>query len=103
MSEWSHLANAAHIDRVIESAIAYPEVWDAAWEAARASAWSAAAVRVAAWDAIVALIAYDDAAKYLAMHSDQLKTWAMLSENPASILLIPAVLAHERISELELA
>ena len=128
MSEWSHLPNAAHIDRVIESSNSYPEIWSAAWDAAWDAAWGAAwgaarnaarnAVCDAAWDAvysaarskaynsacnaILAFIAYDDAADYLAMPSDQLKIWAILSENPAAILLIPAVIAYERISELEL-
>ena len=128
MSEWSHLPNAAHIDRVIESSNSYPEIWsaarDAAWDAARDAAWDAArdvvwdaardatryaaynaawdAAWYAAWEAALAFIAYDDAANYLAMPSDQLKVWATLSENPAAILLIPAVIAYERISELEL-
>ena len=151
MSAWSHLPNAAHIDRVIESASAYPEVWhaaldaalalnaardaalDAAWGTPWGAPWSAAlgaalnavldaardaardAALNAAWgaswgaswgtalgaalDAVLALIAYDDAAKYLAMSSDELKAWAVLSKNPAAILLIPAVIAYERISE----
>ena len=123
MSKWSHLPNAAHIDRVIESSNSYPEIWSAA----RDAAWSAArdvvrdvvrdavrdaasvpertvrdAARSAARSAALAFIAYDDAADYLAMPSDQLKIWAILSENPAAILLIPAVIAYERISELEL-
>ena len=115
MSEWSHLPNAAHIDRVIESSNSYPEIWSAAWSAvrsavrdaarsaARDAAWLALpAARDAAWSAALAFIAYDDAADYLAMPSDQLKVWATLSENPAAILLIPAVIAYERISELEL-
>ena len=123
MSEWSHLPNAAHIDRVIESSNSYPEIWSAAWSAvrsavrdaarsaARSAAYNAArdaawlalpAARDAAWSAALAFIAYDDAADYLAMPSDQLKVWATLSENPAAILLIPAVIAYERISELEL-
>ena len=124
MSEWSHLPNAAHIDRVIESQNSYPEVWggayasarggacNAAYDAARDAAWYAArdaardAAQGAAWyaarDAALAFIAYDDAANYLSMPSDQLKVWATLSENPAAILLIPAVIAYERISELEL-
>ena len=128
MSEWSHLPNAAHIDRVIEYSNSYPEIWSAARDAARDAvryaaynaAWYAAwyavryavryaaytAARDAAWyaarDAALAFIAYDDAANYLAMPSDQLKIWAILSENPTAILLIPAVIAYERISELEL-
>jgi len=128
MSEWSHLPNAAHIDRVIESSNSYPEVWnvaydsaytaaryaahaaayDSAWSAAQASARSAAwgaardVARGAFWGAVLAFIAYDDAANYLDMTSDQLKVWAILSDDPASILLLPVVIAHERISELEL-
>ena len=105
MSAWSHLPNAAHIDRVIESSNSYPEVWnvayDSAWDAAYDSAYTAA--RNAAWNAVLAFIAYDDAANYLAMPSDQLKAWAILSENPAAILLLPVVIAYERISEWELA
>ena len=52
---------------------------------------------------LIALLAYDDSAKYLGMTPDQLKMWAILSEEPAAILLLlPAVIAFERISELEL-
>jgi len=36
------------------------------------------------------------------MTSDQLRVWAILSEKPAAILLLPAVTAFEKISELEL-
>ena len=93
--------------------------WGAAWGAARSAAWGAArsaargaardaawnaargAARDAAWNAITALIAYDDASKYLEMASDQLRFWSILSEDPAAILLLPAVIAFERISELE--
>jgi hypothetical protein len=32
MSEWSHLTNAVHIDRVLTSFRANPEIWDAAYE-----------------------------------------------------------------------
>jgi hypothetical protein len=35
MNAWDHLPNAAHIDRVIASATAYPELW----EQVRALAW----------------------------------------------------------------
>jgi hypothetical protein len=77
--------------------------WDAAWNAARN------ACRGAGWGApwhsargaIIALIAYDDCAHYLDMPSEQLRMWAILSENPAAILLLPAVIAFERIAELE--
>jgi hypothetical protein len=51
MTAWSHLPNAAHIDRIIADLQARPEVWDAAWSAASDAAWSAAwaAARDAAW------------------------------------------------------
>jgi hypothetical protein len=105
MSAWSHLPNAAHIDRVIESSNSYPEVWNVAYDSARNAAYDSAytAARNAAWNAVLAFIAYDDAANYLAMPSDQLKAWAILSKNPAAILLLPVVIAYERISEWELA
>jgi hypothetical protein len=35
------------------------------------------------------------------MSSEQLRAWALLSENPAAVLLLPAVAAFERIAELE--
>jgi hypothetical protein len=121
MSAWSHLPNAHHIDRVLESAKSHPEIWDAAWNAAwsaaRDAAWSAAwdaardaalnAAWSAAWDAAAArgataaLIAYDDASKYIEMPSDHLRVWSILSEDPAAVLLLPAVIAFERINELE--
>jgi hypothetical protein len=135
MSAWSHLPNAHHIDRVLESAKSHPEIWAAAWDAARYAtmnaardaawnaamdaardaAWNAAmdaamyaargAARGAAWnaadDATVALITYDDASKYLEMPGDHLRIWAILSEDPAAVLLLPAVVAFERINELE--
>ena len=132
MNAWSHLPNAAHIDRVVKSVKSHPEVWSATWDAipivdaargaagdatrnsargaARGAAWDAAWSRRAwgaawAWaagDTILALVAYDDAAKYLDMPSDQLRVWAILSEEPAAVLLLPAVIAYEKIDELEL-
>ena len=62
---WAHLPNATHIDRVLASLAATPELWgaawgaawdaarDAAWDAARDAAWGAArdAARDAAWGA----------------------------------------------------
>ena len=126
MSEWSHLPNAAHIDRVIASAHTYPKAWNVGWSVARRiafdttwhkvwnagrdNAWLEALDKVpavglrmnAARTSILALVAYDDAAKYLSMPSDQLKTWALLSGEPAAILLFPAVTAFEKISKLDL-
>jgi len=73
MTDWSHLPNAAHIDRILDSLKANPNIWadawnvtdnaarytawntawNAAWEAARNTAWNAAweAARNAAWEA----------------------------------------------------
>ena len=107
MSEWSHLPNAAHIDRVITSLKSHPHIWYAAWDEAWGAARGAArdavldATRGAAREVILALVAYDNSAKYLNMTVDQLNMWAILSEDPAAILLLPAVIALERISELE--
>jgi hypothetical protein len=136
MNAWSHLPNACHIDRILESVKSHPEIWSASWnaswnatmaayDAARDAAWVAAARSAArdatrdaamdaamyaardaamnaAWAATAALIVYDDASKYLEMSSDQLRVWAILSEDPAAVLLLPAVIAFERIRELEL-
>jgi hypothetical protein len=55
------------------------------------------AVNAAASAAILALVAYDDCAHLLDMPSEQLRTWATLSEQPAAALLLPAVIARERI------
>jgi hypothetical protein len=136
MSAWSHLTNAAHIDEVLESVQAHPDIWlaattaprTAARNAAMAAAWNAAwnaarnAPRDAAWDAtwdttdpaaamnairrdadkdaILALVAYDDCEHFLEMSSDQLRIWIALSEHPAAILLLPAVIAFEQIKKL---
>jgi hypothetical protein len=78
---------------------AWDAAWDAAWGATLDATWDA--TRDAAWNAIIALIAYDDASKYLDMPVEQLRVWAIISETPAAILLIPAVVAFERINESE--
>ena len=101
--------------------------WDMAWDAtqqaaqdasrdtARDAAWDAAldaasgAGRGVAWhttqraarDAIAALVAYDHASKYFGMPSDQVRLWATLSEEPAAILMLPAVVLRERIEQVE--
>jgi hypothetical protein len=132
MNAWDHLPNASHIDWVLASVKQHPEIWDATWGAARhavydavydatyipamchaaqyaarRAAWNATYVAVAAYaaarSATLALIAYDDCAHLLEMSSEQLKTWAVLSEQPAAMLLLPAVIAREQIRELEQA
>ncbi len=121
MNAWDHLPNAKHIDWVIDSVKQHPEVWaavrDAAWNTAWYAAWEVAkdagrgaarnaawyATRDAGWDVILALVAYDDCAHLLDMSGEQLKTWATLSEQPAAVLLLSAVIAREQIRELEQA
>jgi hypothetical protein len=134
MSEWSHLPNAARIDRILASAKANPKIWSDAWHSTRKAgsdvAWNAAynaayysscdiannsdykpAYEVAAvldelgtyytaFYAITALFAYDDAAKYLDLPLDQLKMLYALSEDPAALLLQPAVMAFSMEKEL---
>jgi hypothetical protein len=97
---WDAARNAA---RAAARDAARDAAWDAARDAARDAAWDAArdATYNAARDSILALIAYDDAAKYLEMSSDQVKIWAELSEEPAAVLLLPAVIAFEKIKETE--
>ena len=110
-SDWSgDRARAAASDA--ERTAARTAAWDAARDAERTAARTAARdeVRYAAWDAasaaargaISALIAYDNSAKFLDMTSNELKMWGALSEDPAAILMLPAVIAFEKISELEL-
>jgi hypothetical protein len=86
-------------------------VWggdDKAWLLAHDVVWNVAKdaihdgrdkIRYAVNYSILALIAYDNAAKFLKMSSDQLKIWAPLSEEPAAILMLPAVIAFERINK----
>jgi hypothetical protein len=139
MSAWSHLPNAAHIDRVIASLKGHQEIWVASWRAshdavgdaawcaahyaardeAYDAAWDAAydaaqdavcdmtpyaarsAAFDAAYDAILALFAYDDCDQYLNMPSEELQAWTLMTEHSAAVLLLPAVIAFERIKKLE--
>jgi hypothetical protein len=122
---WSELPNAMHIDWVIQSVKDNPDEWNmarsTAWDRARDWAYDRACDRVrdraryrewyrarnktgdwsrdATWDVILALLAYDDSEKYLDMTYEELKVWATLSEDPASILLLPMVKAKELIEE----
>jgi hypothetical protein len=114
---WAHLPNATHIDRVLASLAATPELWDAAmdaaWDDARDAAWDAAwdDARDAAWDAargtardaardaaynaardaIAALIAWDDCGVFLDMPPDAVRLVAVSGHHPA-ILLLPAAI-----------
>ena len=123
MSEWSHLANAKHIDRIIAHVKANPAawnaaspsaawaaVWDAAWNAAWTADWDAAwyAAWGAAWDAaegekaegaILALVAWDRAGGLMDLPAEQVKVLALLGDQ-AAILLYPAIKVMETTQEL---
>ena len=104
LAAWNGARLAAwNAARLAASDAAWVAASDAASDAARLAASDAAWVAAsdAAWGPIAALIAFDDAGKYLDMPSDKLRVWAILSEDPAAVLLIPAVIAFERINELE--
>jgi hypothetical protein len=108
---WSEVSRARVLNHAAIIAAAPHAVWGD-----RAAAWypaqqAARAIRggpdkpepalVGAQNVILALIIYDECAHLLDMPSEQLKTWALLSEQPAAVLLLPAVIARERIRELE--
>ena len=65
---------------------AWDAAWDAAYTAARNAAW------VAAWNAIAALVAWDNCAHLLELTPDQLRVYSRLSDDPAAVLLLPAVI-----------
>lgn len=69
---------------------AWYAAWDAVWRVIRDETWSAA--RVAARGAIAPLIAWDYSSKYLEMTSDEL----CVLDDPASILLLPAVMVRQK-------
>ena len=117
-TKWAHLPNAAHIDRVIASAIAHPDHWNsrawgttewsAAWDAAwhdmniqhRQAAWAAGQkdARYPARDALLALVAYDDCAYMLDSDPGELAILAKFGD-PRAILLLPACKAFHSIKE----
>ena len=119
-TQWADLPNAAHIDRVLASAIANPDHWTAregegwavAWNAtrdllkeqgrypvwleSRAVAWNAA--QDAVWDAVLALIAYDDCAYMLDSAPGELAILAAFGD-PRAVLLLSACKAFHSIKE----
>jgi hypothetical protein len=107
-SAWySYFVAARDVARLATPDAAWVAARDEIFVAARGTAWVAVwtAGNGVAWDAIqgaiIALIAYDDCEQYLSMTSEELQVWARLSENPAAVLLLPAVVVFERIAELE--
>ena len=114
-NEWDHLPNAKHIDAILADVNANPERWKVAGPSARDVAWNAAwivawevgwevgwasaargAASAAARGAIVALVAWDESSKYLEMTVDELKVWYALSNDPAALLLLPAVMVMNK-------
>ena len=121
-SEWSHLPNAVHIDRVIASVKSHPEQWevtqlpmqqevwfktfvaetslgrDAVWRIAMDEAWREQQqfINQAAWDAVcvtlLCLVAYDDCAYMLDSEVGELKILATFGD-PKAILMLPACIA----------
>jgi hypothetical protein len=100
----------------------FDSVRDKAWHAIRAKEWSAAwnavqntvldatreqsnfllsHARVSAWFVLTALVAYDDCEWMLGISSEKLRVWSELTQNPAAILLLPAVVVFEEIEEKE--
>jgi len=130
---WSQLPNAKHIDEVIASDKAYPDIWaldvdvvqymkymshadrypypwliasemitmsnrEVLFDAVRKAPWQWIP---ATWCALLALVAYDHSSKYYLMDDpDKLLTWHALSDDPACLLLLPAVIARSKIQEL---
>ena len=61
-----------------------------------------AVFKTAAKDAVLSLVVYDHAAKYLDMTYDELLTWSHLNNDPAAILLLPALIVRELINEKQM-
>ena len=112
MSEWSHLPNAKHIDRILDSINSNPAKWRAALEGARGAALDAVrdaargaardAVWITAWgtprdaavDAILALTAWDECAYLLQEKPEHVLVLAGLGIESA-LLMLPACIAME--------
>ena len=118
-TQWAHLPNAAHIDRVIASLNSNFKLWTATgvawsvvedvaitaardllikqgrysvWVESRKAVWNA--VRESGRWAILALIAYDDCAYMLDSAPSELAILAALGDNRAIILLPACKVLH---------
>ena len=124
-TDWAHLPNAPHIDRVIASVKAHPDqwvggrgvAWNTEWDAGRSAEYNAAwlvareaaleAALEAAWwaaryfaqYAILALVAYDDCAYMLDSDPGELAILAAFGD-PRAVLLLPACKALQSIKEV---
>ena len=109
-----------NVDQVVNHFNEFPDFWyqerKHEWDEAQYEAWNQCAQlnyhrkyeevlnRVQSYSyfnnrtvsgALLALVTYDDAGKYLDLSSEKLKMIIGLSEHPAAILLLHAVLAFE--------
>jgi hypothetical protein len=120
-SYWSHLPNAAHIDRIIAAVTDNPGNWDLVWDRTWACAYDRALYRTLdrAWEAylvadrtlassgtrhgasgaILALFAWDDTGDYLKLSVESLRVLAELGDQQA-VLILPAVIAFARSKEI---
>jgi len=118
---WSHLPNAAHIDKILADVKANPNNWDMprltgrenikdnilfadaagwAWYMTQQTIYKLAYGRSyrIVFDAMLALITWDNISKYLDMPSSQVFEHLILDNKAA--LMLPAVLAFEKSKEL---
>jgi hypothetical protein len=118
---WSHLPNAAHIDKILADVKANPNNWDMprlserenikdnilfadaagwAWYMTHQAIYKLAYGRSyrIVFDAMLALITWDNISKYLDMPSSQVLEHLILDDK--AVLMLPAVLAFEKSKEL---
>jgi hypothetical protein len=118
---WSHLPNAAHIDKILADVKANPNHWDMprllerenikdnilfadaagwAWYMTQQAIYKLAYGRSyrIVFDAMLALITWDNISKYLDMPSSQVLEYLILDNK--AVLMLPAVLAFEKSKEL---
>ena len=104
-TDWAHLPNAVHIDRVIAATKAHRNQWDEAWntvqDAGRSAEYKAAwleawleaqnaaleAALAGAWCALLALCAYDDCAYMIDSDPGELAIIAKFGNTKAVLLL----------------
>jgi len=97
-ADWGAARGAArtafwNTDRKADRNAARDAVWSAFWDADLDASLDAA--QHAAWDALTALVAWDHAGDLFAMTAQQLRAHIKLSEDPAAVLLLTAVIAKE--------
>ena len=122
-TDWAHLPNAPHIDRVIASVKAHPDQWvggrgvawntewdagrSAEWWEVRAEVWAVRTEWATAWreayetlqDALLALIAFDDCGYMLDSDPGELAILAKFGD-PRAVLILPACKVFHSIKEL---